>query len=307
MAQPLSFIHVADIQVGSPKSFRYAPAWNENWECAREQILAREPQFLLVGGDLTRDGYIHRYELEQIRREFDQLPFPVHVIAGNMDVGNKHTAVSGPIPGRNDTELGITDEAAGQFEEVFGPLWWEAEYDSVRIIGLCDMLLGSGLTREREMVRWLERLEPSPPGRHTVWLMHYALFMDSFDEPNFSVTREDQYYNWYFCVDHPHRDLLLKQMQRVGCTTVISGHIHCRHTAVHAGITFSYAPATCFAQFEDRWSDSDPTLGFLEYSVRPGGLASSFVPLAQVSAAAGYGPGGHPPASMRDYSLAWEK
>lgn len=31
-----SFVVVSDIHVGSPRSFRYEPAWNENWKTARE-------------------------------------------------------------------------------------------------------------------------------------------------------------------------------------------------------------------------------------------------------------------------------
>ena len=96
--KPWTFAYVADIQVGSPRSFRFAPAWNDNWETAREQIVEQQPEFLLVGGDLTRDGYIHRYELENIREDLQRLPFPVYAIPGNMDVGNKHSTRSGPLP-----------------------------------------------------------------------------------------------------------------------------------------------------------------------------------------------------------------
>lgn len=307
MAKTWRFIHAADIQVGSPRSFRFQPAWNENWETAKQQIIEKKPEFLIVGGDLTRDGYIHRYELEQMKSDFDQLPFPVHVIAGNMDAGNKHTQITGPIENRDDTALGITYSMASQFQEVFGALWWDAEYEEVRVIGICDMLLGSGLPQETEMVSWLKSLKPSGANQYTIWVMHYALYLDSFSEPNFDITKKDQYFNWYFSVDHPHRDLLFSIFKKVGCTTVISGHIHCRHTDIFDGITFTYAPATCFPQFEHRWCDADPTLGFLEYTVCPEALHNRFVPLRSTSTAEGYGPGGHPPASMRDYSLAWEK
>ena len=70
-----SFIHVADIHVGTPRSFRFAPAWNDNWETARNQIVELDPDFLLVGGDMTRDGSTHRFELEQIRNDLDGIVF----------------------------------------------------------------------------------------------------------------------------------------------------------------------------------------------------------------------------------------
>lgn len=61
--QPWTFVHATDIHVGSPRSFRYAPAWKEHWQTARQQILEIGPDLLLLGGDLARDGNVHRYEL----------------------------------------------------------------------------------------------------------------------------------------------------------------------------------------------------------------------------------------------------
>ena len=115
-----TFAHVADIQVGSPRSFRFAPAWNENWATARRQIVERDPEFLLVGGDLTRDGFLHRYELEAIRRDLDDLPFPAHVIPGNMDAGNKHAHRQGPNPKRDDMAWNIRPDTLAQFESEIG-------------------------------------------------------------------------------------------------------------------------------------------------------------------------------------------
>ena len=80
--QPWTFVHATDIHVGSPRSYRYAPAWNENWLTAREQIIQIDPDLLLIGGDLTRDGRIHLYEFEALKADLDQLPFPCHVIPG---------------------------------------------------------------------------------------------------------------------------------------------------------------------------------------------------------------------------------
>ena len=92
-----SFVFATDIHVGSPRSYRFAPAWNENWVTARKQIVGIHPDLLLLGGDLTRDGGLpkHRYELEDIKTDLDALPFPYRVTPGNMDTGNKHTEVPG--------------------------------------------------------------------------------------------------------------------------------------------------------------------------------------------------------------------
>lgn len=304
---PWNFAYVADIQVGSPRSFRFAPAWNDNWQTARRQIAEQEPEFLLVGGDLTRDGYIHRYELEDIKKDLEQLPFPVYSIPGNMDVGNKHSSRSGPLPGRDDRTLGITSQAARQFEEAFGPLWWSVEHKNVRINGICDMLLGSSLPEEQRLMAWLKNVAEAGKAQRQIWMFHYALFMDSLSTPNYDITDPGQYLDWYFSIDHPHRDLLFDLLKTTGTSVVISGHIHCRRSLLYDGIRFDFAPATCFSQHENRWPDGDPSLGFIRYTVDDEGVHPTFVPLRQLSTREGYGPGGHPSAEQRDYSLAWEK
>ena len=40
-----TFGHVADIQVGSPRSFRFAPAWNENWAYPRLRMATMKDFF----------------------------------------------------------------------------------------------------------------------------------------------------------------------------------------------------------------------------------------------------------------------
>jgi len=67
--EPWSFIHATDLHIGSPKSFRYSPAHNENWQTAREQIVSLAPDLLLVGGDVARDGTLHAYELEAVKAD----------------------------------------------------------------------------------------------------------------------------------------------------------------------------------------------------------------------------------------------
>lgn len=302
-----TFAYAADIQVGSPKSFRFNPAWNDNWKTARRQIIDIDPEFLLIGGDLTRDGSIHRWELEAIKADLDSLPFPYYVIPGNMDTGNKHTRVTGARKNRNDVALNITADQVAQFESVFGPVWWSVDRKNLRVSGFCDMLMGSGLPREQELWRWLEDRKKQPPIKHHIWLMHYALFVDDPNEPNFDITDPEQYLSWYFGIDEPHRSRVMDIFRSTGTDRVITGHIHCRKDHFFDKIHFDLAPATCFPQWKNKWPDGDPTLGFFRYDVTEESMEKTFVPLEQVSTRKGYGPGGHPSPEQRDYSKAWEK
>jgi len=303
-----SFVVAADIQVGSPRSFRFAPAWNENWQQARRQIAAMRPDLLLIAGDLTRDGSLHRFELEAVKADLDALPFPVHVVPGNMDTGNKRARVDarGHRPGQNsDLDLNVTSAQLRQFASVFGPLWWSFEHKGVRFSGFADVVVGSGLPEERAFWQWAGTQARAPRPRQHVWMMHYAPFMDRPDEPAFDPRAD--YLDWYFSIDPPGRGRLLDLFEATGATIVASGHIHCRLTQMVGSVRFDKAPATCFAQAPDRWPASDGTLGFLRYDVAGDDVRCAFVPLERVSNAKGYGPGGHPAAEARDYSAAWEK
>ena len=60
MGDSWTLVYAADMQPGSPRSYRFRPAFAENWQTAREQIGRLAPELLLIGGDLTRDGSVHR-------------------------------------------------------------------------------------------------------------------------------------------------------------------------------------------------------------------------------------------------------
>ncbi len=305
------FVYVADIQPGSPKSFRFNPQHRENWQTAKEQIIELKPEFLLIGGDLTRDGSIHKWELEEMKQELDEMKIPYYVIPGNMDTGNKHTRKQGARDDRDDISLNITSEHIKQFESVFGESKWRFEHKEVRVSGFCDMLVNSELPEEKELWDWLEEQKEQPKVKHHMWLMHYALFINNPNEGNFDITDPNQYIDWYFSIDEPGRSRLLEIFKATKgeiSTRVITGHIHCRRECVYEGINFDFAPGVAFAQWADKWPDGDATLGFFLYEVKDENLSKRFVPLKKISTAKGaYGPGGHPKPEARDYSLAWEK
>ena len=291
-----TFIHVSDIHVGSPRSFRFQPAWNDNWHTARQQIVDLAPDFLLVGGDLTRDGDTHHEELISIKNDLDALPFPAHVIPGNHETGGK--IQSGYPASINETSIAL-------FQSVFGPSEWSFVHKGVRFSGLNAFLLGSGLPAEAKLLRWLEAQTLLAPQLAHVWIIHPALFIDTLDEPDYEPVNDLT--PWYFGMDFHERQLLMNVFQETGTTHVITGHIHCRRTVIANNITFHLAPSTAFSLWGDRWDDGDDSLGFLSFTVLHGDIRADFVPLAFPSSATGYGPGGNPPHTGRDYSVAWEQ
>lgn len=300
-------MHVADPQPGSPRSFRYAPAWAENWQMAMQQIRENRPEILLVGGDLTRDGSIHEFEFVEIKKDLDSLGVPYHVIPGNMDTGNKHAGCQGAWNNRNDPDLNVTSDQLQVFIRHFGPINWTFIHKNVRFTGFYEAVAGSGLPEENDMWQMLEDLANRPRTTHHVAMTHYPLFMDAIDEDTFDLTKPDEYLPWYFSVDREHRIRIAALLRQAGVSIVISGHIHCFKRDIADGIRYIKAPATCMSQMTNRWPDGDGTLGFLRFDVTDDAIREELVPLRSVSTKKGYGPGGHPKPEQRDYSLAWEK
>lgn len=288
------FIYAADLQPGSPYSFRFRPAFLENWQAARAQIMALKPDFLLLGGDLTRDGYYHDFEFAEMRDSLDAMHIPWHAIPGNMDVGNKFSAVAGPIPGRDDREICFAGERLAAFERHFGASCWTFTRGQVRFSGCCDMLLGSGHPREAELREFVRGLAAYSPCRHHLFLTHYAVFMRTPDEPQPDITDPKQYYEWYFSLNQEDRCFMLEHLSRAGVTRLLSGHIHCRRESTWNGMTFDYAPSTTFGQYADKWPDGDSTPGFYLFEASPDSLTKTFVPTAPLSTRTDFfGQGGH--------------
>lgn len=302
-----TFIYAADMQPGSPRSFRYAPAWAENWQTAMQQIQEIKPELALIGGDLTRDGSIHDFELAAAKADLDTLGCPYHVIPGNMDTGNKHAPCQGARDDRNDQELNVTSEQLRNFSQYFGPIHWSVIHKNVRFTGFYAALAGSGLPEETDMWRMLEQLKDLPQMTHHVAIIHYPLFLDSMNDRTFDLTRVEEYIPWYFSIDREHRYRIVELLKASGISVVISGHIHCCKTDALDGIRYIKAPATSMSQLSSRWPDGHGTLGFLRFDVTDDGIREEMIPLQKVSCAKGYGPGGHPKPEQRNYSLAWEK
>lgn len=304
--QPWSFIHVTDIHIGSPDSYRFNPAINENWDTAAAQIRARQPDLLLVGGDLTRDGNLNTFELDASAKALDALGMPWHAVPGNMDTGNKHAPSQGALDDRDDVACNVTSAQCDVFRRHISPLTWSFVYRDVRFSGCYEALAGTSLAEADELEVWLDRLADLPRARWHVMLNHYPLFVETPNDPPRDHTAVADYHNWYFSVDPAPRRRLLEAYRRSGVTHVLSGHIHCRRPPFTIdGITYCFGASTAFGQWADRWPDGDARLGFNTFTVTPSGLDCHFEPLSRVSTRKdARGPGGHPKPEARNAASA---
>jgi len=146
---PFVFLHINDHHIGTPRSYRFRPAVNRRWAAIKRQMSDTGADLLLVGGDLTRDGDTHESEYQMAREDLETLPFPCHVIPGNMDVGNKHTGREGPSDTRDDVALNMTSDRLRLFASHFGPINWSFVHRGVRFTGFYAAVAGSGLPEEQ--------------------------------------------------------------------------------------------------------------------------------------------------------------
>ncbi|UCD37855.1 MAG: metallophosphoesterase [Fidelibacterota bacterium] len=300
------FVHVSDIQPGSPRSFRFNPRYYENWQIAREQIMRLKPELMVIGGDITRDGSVHDFEFQEMKASLDSMQIPYRAIPGNMDTGNKHTVKQGPRPERDDIGLNVTSEQLRRFSRYFGEFPWSFVHKNVRFSGFYAALAGSGLPEEKRMWQWLEDLKKLEPAQHHIMTIHYALFIDDLEESNFDITKPEEYPAWYFGIDQPYRRHIFEAFKAGNVNMVFSGHIQCRRPVQAIdSIQFYKSAGIPFSQFDDRWPDGDPTLGFYHCRVTDDEVDVIFVPLERESTATGgWGKGGHIKPEDRDYSLA---
>lgn len=311
------FLHANDSHLGTPRSYRFRPAINQRWEAIARQMAGEGAEFLLHGGDLTRDGDTHEYEYRQARRDLDTLPFPTFVIPGNMDVGNKHAHQNGAKPkweaqglAWDDTDWNMTADRLDLFASYFGPIHWSFLYRQVRFTGFYAAVAGTGLPQEERFWELLERLPQLPAARHHVAMMHYWPFIEQPDEPDWDLARAEEYDNWYFSISPPHRQRLWERLQRAGVEILFCGHVHTgRPVQVVDGIRlYRTQAAGNTAQLAERWPDADRRFGYHRCEVSDAGIEVTFIPGADQCEEFGtYGPWGHPTVAERDYSQAREQ
>ncbi len=307
---PFSFLHINDHHIGTPRSYRFRPAINRRWAAIKRQMSEIDAELLLIGGDLTRDGDTHEFEYQMAREDLETLPFPFFVIPGNMDVGNKHTDHQGPDDRRDDVALNAASHRLQLFASYFGPINWSFVHKETRFTGFYAAVAGSGLPEEERFWRFMERLPQLPPVRHHIAMMHYWLYMDSLDEPNWDIRRKDQYLLWYFGIDEPYRSRIFRRLKASGVNVLFCGHVHTgRPVEVIDGMRIYKTPAAGnTAQLCDRWDEIETRVGFQLCRVTQDGIDVSFVSGDdQCEELDSYGPAGHPKITDRDYSLAREK
>ena len=147
----------------------------------------------------------HEQAMTTAREVYDALSQPLHVVAGNHDIGDKPKPLS-PVPPTRD-------ELLARFEGRWGPLWKVVSAHGWRFVLVNTPLMNTGSPREEAQWAWLEAVLGEGSARRTVVCLHYPPFLLHPGEP-------EHYDN----LAEPARSRLLSLLE--GVRAVFCGHVH---------------------------------------------------------------------------------
>lgn len=294
MSQPkqsFRFVQISDIHIGSPYSYHYQPSWVENFEQALIQIkeLDPQPEFIILTGDMTRDGNTHLFELRYVLDWINKLPYQIYCIPGNHDIG-----------GRPDTqkESRLTQKSYDHFLSVFQKDHFEFEFQGIHFVGLNSFLFASNIPAENKQWEWLDKIAEKiiAKRQRSFWFMHTLPFYKSPFEAIETVPSYDTAAG-YKLTDYPSQIRLMKLLKSCQADFVANGHTHRYIDRTVDGIRQITCPSSAFLP------DEPAELGFLVYDIESDGVNTKIEKLHKTHDTIGYG-GGIVNIAKRDYSIA---
>ncbi|MDQ6619404.1 MAG: metallophosphoesterase [Pseudomonadota bacterium] len=215
-------IQISDTHL-SPDRSQFVP----NWRAVGDWVRTQRPALVINTGDVSLDGADNVGELRFCNEEFAALGTPVLCVPGNHDVGDApHITPGQPV----------NDERQARWRGVFGHDWWFRDIENWRLVGINNMLFGTGYPDEAIQLAWLERLLQDASDRRLALFMHRPAFVCQPDEP------EDR--KWSL---HPEpRAHFLKLVSRHRMSLVAAGHLHRARLFHHAGTQYVWCPSAAF-------------------------------------------------------------
>lgn len=212
-----SFVVVADTHINERDDVCTSPFQtnhlaNERARHVFDEIARMEPKprFVIHLGDIVHPvpalPSFHD-AVGQFKDMTSGFPFPLHVVPGNHDVGDKRV------------DWMPADQVCDRYLEIyrasFGKDYFSVDEGGLRCILINSLLINSGLADEAAQRAWVEK-EITEAGSKRVFLfMHYPPFI-------YSQGERSSYDN----LDEPGRSWLISQMQRPGVEATFAGHVH---------------------------------------------------------------------------------
>ena len=214
---------VADSHLARPAGAVYA-----NLLAVQAWVGATRPDATLHLGDVTADAAQHPEQLGAVRGLLAAWPGPLHLLAGNHDVGDNDD------PARSASEPAIDAARVARFRRALGPDRFHLAWRRWTLIGLNAQLLGSG-GDEAEQDAWLDTVLAQATGPVGVFL-HKPLFLDTASER----VRHPRY------VPPEPRARLLARLHAHDVRFVACGHAHQLRRRIVEDVEHAWVPSCAF-------------------------------------------------------------
>ena len=214
-AHRFRFAIVADTHM-NPRDGESPSPWLTNREAnARARAVVLEvnrlrPAFTIHLGDIVHpvpSQSTYAEAAERARGVFERLEAPVHFVAGNHDMGDKHVDW---MPAAM-----VNDDFLDAYEAHFGKDYYAFDHQDCRFVIINAQVLNSGLAREAQQWDWLETELREHAGLRIYLFSHYP--------PYIAEPGEIEHYD---NIGEPARGRLLALMARHGVEAVFAGHVH---------------------------------------------------------------------------------
>ncbi|MDK1483048.1 metallophosphoesterase, partial [Sinorhizobium sp. 6-117] len=204
------------------------PFFQFNWEILLDELSQRQPDLVLVGGDLALDGANNPSDLRFARRQLDRLPCQWLAVPGNHDIGD---IAKSAVP-----ETAVSEERRNRYLEAIGWDFWSFDVGEWRIIGLNSMILTSGFAAEAEQEKFLADAIAEAGSRRIALLSHMAVCdvaLSEFDKTGWFMPAES-------------RAMLSTYLLGGKVELVLSGDMHQSRDRLIDGVRHVWAPSTAF-------------------------------------------------------------
>ena len=211
-----SFAVIADTHINQSETecnspFEVNRLANRRMRHVVNDINRRELALVVHLGDVVHPvpsmGTLYADSANRFFEQVKDLKYPLHVIPGNHDVGDK------PISwGPAGT---VNEEFLDAWSRYFGEHYFRVSHDGIEFLGINAQVIGSGLPLESEQKEWLEDILQTLKGERIFLFSHYPPFL--------AESSETEHYD---NLGETGRRWLLKLIKDSGVEGLFAGHVH---------------------------------------------------------------------------------
>jgi len=217
-----SFIHISDTHIAESKEesvIGVQPYLKLLDTLNTIKALEIKPKFIIITGDLTRDGSLQGYNLlKQYIKQLEDQKIPTLLTLGNHDNRDNFR-----------TAFGLKKEK--------GPYFYVKEFDYIKVIVLDSLYPGHHTGKfTGNQLKWLEYELQLNPDQPTIIALHHPVYIHWLKD-------------FLVLFDSDQRQRFYKLIDRYNVIMVINGHLHHNYALNVGDVLFSQASST-FAELD---------------------------------------------------------